>query len=558
MAPTSDAAPVRITFLGGLGEIGRNCAAIETKGRIVVLDCGQMFAGDDLPGVDAVLPDLDWLIDNADRVDAIIATHAHEDHIGALPYLMAHLSVPIYGSAFTLGMIEHKLREVRLLDKAELREVHDRDRLTVGPFDCEFLPVTHSIPSGNITAFHTDQGVILHSSDFKLDLTPVDGRRTDLSRIGALANDPGVRLLLADSTNADSPGASRSEKEVGAVITSLMRGQEGRRVIIASFASHIHRLQQIADAAVATGRTVVTLGLSMRRNVKLAREVGILRIPDASIRDIDDIDDLDPARVCVVCTGSQGEPRAALTQMAIGESRWLKLDENDTVVFSSHPIPGNEAAVASVRNGLARMGARVLHSGQVDVHTSGHGKQQELRTLHSVAVPEWFVPVHGEYAHLVAHRDLAHDMGMSPDRVVLCEDGDQIEITSAGVAHLGSIGGDHLYVDGTVGDLGNAVLGDRRVLGDDGFVAIVVHVDLDRGEIIAGPDVISRGWVEQPALLAHETAVADAVEKDLMKALADREENLNTLSQLARRAAGRTVNDRTRRRPMIVPMIREG
>ena len=558
MAPRPDAAPVRITFLGGLGEIGRNCAAIETEGRIVVLDCGQMFAGDDLPGVDAVLPDLDWLIDNADRVDAIIATHAHEDHIGALPYLMAHLSVPIYGSAFTLGMIEHKLREVGLLDKAELREVHDRDRMPVGPFDCEFLPVTHSIPSGNITAFHTDQGVILHSSDFKLDLTPVDGRRTDLSRIGALANDPGVRLLLADSTNADRPGASRSEKEVGAVITSLMRGQEGRRVIIASFASHIHRLQQIADAAVATGRTVVTLGLSMRRNVKLARDVGILRIPDAAIRDIEDIDDLDPARVCVICTGSQGEPRAALTQMALGESRWLKLDDNDTVVFSSHPIPGNEAAVASVRNGLARMGARVLHSGQVDVHTSGHGKQQELRTLHSVAVPEWFVPVHGEYAHLVAHRDLAHEMGMSPDRVVLCEDGDQIELTAQGVTHLGSIGGDHLYVDGTVGDLGRAVLGDRRVLGDDGFVAIVVHVDLERGEIIAGPDVISRGWVEQPALLAHETAVADAVEKDLMKALAGHEEDLNALSQLARRAAGRTVNDRTRRRPMIVPMIREG
>jgi ribonuclease J len=558
MAAATGPLPIRITFLGGLGQIGRNCAAIEQDGRIVVLDCGQMFAGDDLPGVDAVLPDLDYLIDNADRVDAIIATHAHEDHIGALPYLMAHLSAPIYGSAFTLGMIDHKLREVRLQGKAELREVRDGDRMKVGPFDCEFLPVTHSIPSGNITAFHTDQGVILHSSDFKLDLTPVDGRRTDLSRIGALGNDPGVRLMLADSTNADSPGASRSEKEVGAVLTSVMRGQEGRRVIIASFASHIHRLQQIADAAVATDRTLVTLGLSMRRNVKLAREVGILRIPDASIRDIEDIDDLDPARTCVVCTGSQGEPRAALTQMAIGESRWLKLDDNDTVVFSSHPIPGNEAAVATVRNGLARLGAKVLHSGTVDVHTSGHGKQQELRTLHSVAVPEWFVPVHGEYAHLVAHRDLAYEMGMPKDRVVFCEDGDQIEITEEGVAHLGSIGGDHIYVDGTVGDLGNAVLGDRRVLGDDGFVTVVVHVDLERGEILAGPDVVSRGWVEQPALVAHEIAVADAVEHDLLEALAGKEEDLNKLNQITRRAAGRTVSDRTRRRPMIVPMVREG
>ncbi len=552
------AAPVTITFLGGLGEIGRNCAAIETKGRIVVLDCGQMFGGDDLPGVDAVLPDLSWLLDNADRVDACIATHAHEDHIGALPHLLEHMSFPIYGSAFTLGMIDHKLKEAGLRGKADLREIHDGDRLDVGPFDCEFLPVTHSIPSGNMTAFHSDQGVILHSSDFKLDLTPVDGRRTDLSRIGALADDPGVRLMLADSTNADSPGSSRSERDVGGVLTSLIRGQEGRRVIVGSFASHIHRLQQIADAAVATDRVLVTLGLSMRRNVKLAREVGILRIPDHSIRDIEDIDDLDPERTCVVCTGSQGEPRAALTMMANGMSKWLRLDSNDTVIFSSHPIPGNEAAVAAVRNGLARHGARVFHSGQVDVHTSGHGKQQELQVLHSVAVPEWFVPVHGEYAHMVAHVELAQGMGMDRDRVVLCEDGDQIVLNDDGIEHLGSVGGHHLYVDGTVGDLGNMVLGERRLLGDDGFVAVVVHVDLDRGEILAGPDVVTRGWVEQPALVAHETAVADAVEQDLLGALEDPDIDLERLAQIARRAAGRTVNDRTRRRPMIVPVVREG
>ena len=551
------AEPVTITFLGGLGEIGRNCAAIETEGRIVVLDCGQMFGGDDLPGVDAVLPDLTYLFDNAERVEACIATHAHEDHIGALPYLLTHLSIPIYGSPFTLGMIDHKLRERGLQKNAELRPVYDGDRMDVGPFDCEFLPVTHSIPSGNITAFHTAQGVILHSSDFKLDLTPVDGRRTDLSRIGALANDPGIRLMLADSTNADAPGASRSETEVGRTLASLIRAQEGRRVIVASFASHIHRLQQLADAAVENGRVLVTLGLSMRRNVKLARDVGILRIPDWALRDIEQIDELDPENVLIVCTGSQGEPRAALTQMAIGQSKWLKLDENDTVVFSSHPIPGNEAAVASVRNGLARHGVRVFHSGMVDVHTSGHGKQQELQTLHSVAVPEWFVPVHGEYAHLVAHRDLARNMGMPADRVVFCEDGDQIVLGDDGIDHLGSIGGDHLYVDGMVGDLGSTVLAERRTLGDDGFVAVVVHVDMDRGEILAGPDVISRGWVEVPALAGHEAAVADAVENDVLAALGDAEVNLDRLSQIVRRAAGRTVNDRTRRRPMIVPVVRE-
>ncbi|MYH88249.1 MAG: ribonuclease J [Acidimicrobiaceae bacterium] len=552
------AEPVRITFLGGLGEIGRNCAAIETQGRIVVLDCGQMFAGDDLPGVDAVLPDLEWLIDNADRVDAVIATHAHEDHIGALPYLLRHMALPIYGSVFTLGVIEHKLREAGLNGRADLRRISDGDRMMIGPFDCEFLPVTHSIPSGNITAFHTEQGVILHSSDFKLDLTPVDGRRTDLSRIGALAHNPGIRLMLADSTNADSPGASRSEKEIGAVLTGLLRANDERRVIVASFASHIHRLQQVADAAISTNRVVVPVGLSMRRNVKLAREVGILRIPDYAIKDAEEIDDLDPQRVCVVCTGSQGEPRAALTQMSRGESRWLALDENDTVIFSAHPIPGNETAVASVRNGLARLGAKVIHSGQVDVHTSGHGKQAELKTLHSVAVPEFFVPVHGEYAHLVAHRDLAREMGMDHDHVVLAEDGDQLELSDTGLVYLGSVGGDHLYVDGTVGDLGNAVLGDRRVLGNDGFVAVIVHVDIERRELLAGPDVVSRGWVEEPALRAHETAVVDAVQRAVMQALGDDIDDLGRLSQIVRRATGGIVSERTRRRPMIVPMVRDG
>jgi ribonuclease J len=551
------AAPVTITFLGGLGEIGRNCAAIETEGRIVVLDCGQMFGGDDLPGVDAVFPDLTYLIENADRVEACIATHAHEDHIGALPYLLSHMAIPIYGSPFTLGLVDHKLRERGLQNQADLRPISDGDRLNVGPFDCEFLPVTHSIPSGNITAFHTEQGVILHSSDFKLDLTPVDGRRTDLSRIGALAHDPGIRLLLADSTNADSPGASKSETEIGRNLASLIRSQDGRRVIVASFASHVHRIQQLADAAVESGRILVTLGLSMRRNVKLARDLGILRVPDANIRDIDDLDELDQARALIVCTGSQGEPRAALTQMAIGRSKWLQLDANDTVIFSSHPIPGNETAVASVRNGLARHGVRVFHSGTVDVHTSGHGKQQELQTLHSVAVPEWFVPVHGEYAHLVAHQELAVRMGMPDERVVLCEDGDQIVLSDEGIEHLGSIGGDHLYVDGMVGDLGSTVLAERRTLSDGGFVVVVVHLDMERGEILAGPDVISRGWVEVPALAGHEAAVADAVEADLLDALGDPDADIERMTQIARRAAGRTVNDRTRRRPMIVPVVRE-
>ena len=549
------AEPVAVTFLGGLGEIGRNCAVIETGGRRVLLDCGRMFAGKDLPGVDSVLPDFEWLLSKG-GVEACVATHAHEDHIGALPYLLADLSFPVYGSAFTLGLIRHKLVEAGLSDRAELREVRDGDRFQAGPFECEALPVTHSIPGGMITAFSTPQGVILHSSDFKLDLMPVDGRRTALSRIGALSDTPGIRLLLADSTNADMPGSSRSETEVGAVLHDLIARQAGRRVILGAFASHIHRIQQVADAAVEAGRVVVTLGLSMRRNVGLARDLGLLRIPDYALRDAEDLEGLDPGRVLIVCTGSQGEPRAALTQMAEGTSKWVSIGSEDTVIFSSHPIPGNEEAVGTVRNGLARRGARVLHSIHHDVHTSGHGKQQELRVLHSVAAPEWFVPVHGEYEHLVAHAGLARQMGLADDRVVFCVDGDRIELTDDGVQQAGSVGGAHLYVQGTVGDLGPVVLADRRKLVSSGFVAVVVDVDLDLGRIVGGPDVVSRGWVEQPALRQHEAAVADAVAAELAAALQDPHCEFDALEELVLRTARRTSRDRTRRKPVVVPVVR--
>ena len=550
------APPVAVTFLGGLGEIGRNCAVIETAGRRVLLDCGRMFAGDDLPGVDSVLPDFEWLLDSG-GVEACVATHAHEDHIGALPHLLEHLSFPVYGSAFTLGLVRHKLSEAGLLDRAELREVRDGDRFRAGPFRCEAMPVTHSVPGGLITAFSTPQGVILHSSDFKLDLTPVDGRRTALSRIGALADDPGVRLLLADSTNADAPGTSRSERDVGEVLHDVIAHQQGRRVVVGAFASHIHRIQQVMDAAVASGRTVATLGLSMQRNVGLARELNLLRVPDRALRDITELEGLESGRVLIVCTGSQGEPRAALTQMAEGTSKWVEIGAADTVIFSSHPIPGNEAAVGAVRNGLARRGARVLHTGNLDVHTSGHGKQQELQVLHSVASPEWFVPVHGEYEHLVAHAGLARGMGMPDERVVLCSDGDRIELTDQGLRRVGSVGGDHVYVDGTVGDLGSTVLDERRKLGADGFVTVVVCVDLERGVLVSSPRIVSRGWVEHPALAGHEAAVVDAVETEVRRALARGDRDLRALEDLVMRTARRTSRQRTRRRPVIVPVMTE-
>src|SRR3954467_12515294 len=337
------AAPVKVTFLGGLGGVGRNCAAVEVEGRLMLLDCGLMFPDADMLGIDLVLPDFTWLRDQADRIEGCIVTHGHEDHMGGLSFLLRELSFPIIGSALTLGLARNRIEEAGLLDRTEMIVVKDKERRRFGPFDCEFIPVTHSVPHGFATAFHTPQGTILHTGDFKLDLTPVDGRLTDLARIGAIAKDSGIRLLLSDSTNADSPGFARSERAVGKVLYDLFHAHEGRRIVIACFASHIHRVQQIIDAALAFDRTIATLGMSMKKNVRLARDMGLLHVPDNRLVDIDETDDIDPARVCVISTGSQGEPMSALSLMAASENRWIKIGPEDTVILSSHPIPGNEA-----------------------------------------------------------------------------------------------------------------------------------------------------------------------------------------------------------------------
>ena len=350
---------VSVTFLGGLGEIGRNCAAVEQDGQIVLLDCGLMFPDQDMLGVDLVLPDFTWLRDNAERVVGCIATHGHEDHVGGLSYLLRELSFPIYGSALTLALARGRIEEAGLVDRTEFIAVADGERRTIGPFEVEFVPVTHSVPHGFATVFHTAQGVIMHTGDFKLDLTPVDGRLTDLALVGAIAKDEGIRLLLSDSTNADEPGHSRSESSVGDVLYDLFHAHEGRRIITTCFASHIHRVQQIADAAASFGRKVATMGRSMARNVRLAREMGLLHIPDHVLVDIATIGDLEPGEVCVISTGSQGEPLSALALMAAGQHRWLKIEPDDVVIMSSHPIPGNESNVSRVINGLVRLGADV-------------------------------------------------------------------------------------------------------------------------------------------------------------------------------------------------------
>ena len=549
--------PVRLTFLGGLGEIGRNCACLEADGRILMIDCGLMFPDLTMPGVDLVLPEFSWLRDNADRVEACVLTHGHEDHVGALSFLLRDLSFPIYGSELTLGMARSRIDEAGLLDQTTLVPVRDGERRQIGPFDVEFIPVAHSVPHGFAIAVHTHQGVILHSGDWKIDLTPVDGRRTDLARIGTIATTEGIRLLLADSTNAEEHGHTRSEAEVGRVLHDLFAEAKGHRLVVACFASHLHRIQEIADAAVATGRVIATLGRSMAKNVSLGRQLGLLSIPDTSIVDIERIADYPAEKVCVISTGSQGEPMSALALMAAGENRWVKLGRGDTVILSSHAIPGNEHSVSQVIDGIHRLGADVVHSGLAPVHVSGHAKQEEIKTLFAVARPEYFIPIHGEFRHLTHHSRLAMAMGIPDDHILLCEDGDVVELSDEGIEFAGEVPAGYLYVDGIVGDVGRGVLRDRRVLAEEGVVVVVVTVDARSGDIVAGPELITRGWVYAPEADSLLEEARKVITLSIEDAAAQGAVDYETLRRHVRQAAGRFVNERTRRRPMIVPVVME-
>jgi ribonuclease J len=410
------------------------------------------------------------------------------------------------------------------------------------------------VPQAFATAYHTSQGTILHSGDFKIDLTPVDHRLTDLAHIGALADTDGIRLLLADSTNADQPGHSRSESSVGEVLYNLMHHQEGRRVVVACFASHIHRIQQLADAAVAFGRVIAPLGRSMRRNVTMARELGLLQIPDRALIAAEKIGDHDPAKVMVICTGSQGEPMSALAQLATGDNRFLALTDDDTVILSSHPIPGNEHAVTRVIDNLFRLGADVVHSGISDVHATGHAKREELKLYQSIVQPEWFVPVHGEYHHLVAHARIAELMGVPSENILVAEDGDRLVLDDEGLRKAGTVPADYVYVHGTVGDVSTNVLADRQVLSREGLVSVIVCVDR-KGALVAGPEVATRGWVHSGDSAALIAELSERVGGAVRDALASGRPNDQELAKVIRRSAGSFVSDRTRRRPVIVPVV---
>ena len=516
-----------------------------------------MFPDADMHGIDLVLPDFTWLRENADRVVACVATHGHEDHVGGLQYLLRDLSFPVYGSDVTLGLARNRIEEAGLLGRTELIVVRDGERRMIGPFDVEFIPVTHSVPHAFAVAVHTPQGVLLHSGDFKLDLTPVDGRRTDLARIGAIASTEGIRLLLCDSTNAEEHGHAPSETSISGVLRALFHEHRDRRIITASFASHIHRIQQIIDAAVETGRKVATMGRSMQKNVRMARDLGVLHVPDDTLIDIEQADDYPPHKMCIISTGSQGEPMSALSLMARGDSKWLKVTERDAVILSSDAIPGNETNVTRVIDGLLRAGAEVVHSGIADVHATGHAQADELKTYLSIVKPEWFVPVHGEYRHLVAHAKLGIIMGVAKSNVLLCEDGDVLELSDEGLVPVARIPAGYLYVDGIVGDVGQGVLRDRKVLAEEGVVVVIVTVDVATGKVLTGPEIITRGWVYAPEAEDLLDEACEVVAAAVEKALAEGVRSPEALEKDVRRAAGRFVNERTKRRPMIVPVVME-
>ncbi len=551
---------VRVVFLGGLGEIGRNCCCIEINGRIMIVDVGLMFPESDMPGIDLVLPDFTYLRENADRIDGAVLTHGHEDHVGGLSYLLREVDIPklhLYSSELTLQMAKGRIEESGLLGRVELHPVKDGERRTIGTFDVEFIPVAHSVPHGFGVAFHTPQGIVYHTGDFKLDLTPIDGRTTDLARIGAMSKDPGIRLLLADSTNAESEGFTDSERVIGRNLLELFRNHEGRRLVVACFASHIHRIQQIIDAAVLCNRKVTTLGRSMKRNLQVAREMGLLTAPDSVLFDIEQLKDHDPAKVLIISTGSQGEPMSALALMANGDNRWVKINEDDTVILSSHAIPGNETNVGRIIDGLTRMGADVVHSGVAKVHVSGHAMRGELKTLHSIAKPEFFIPIHGEFRHMTHHARLAMEMGLAANNVLICEDGDSVVLTPKGIDFGEEVPAGYLYVDGIVGDVGVGVLRDRQVLANEGVVVVIVTIAAQTREIVNGPEIVTRGWVYAPEAETMLGEAAETVRKYLSEALQGGQYNLEALRQVIRRTTGKFVSERTKRKPMILPVILE-
>jgi ribonuclease J len=543
---------LRIVALGGLGEIGRNMTVFEYGGRLLIVDCGVLFPETDQPGVDLILPDFGYLRDRWDDVDALVLTHGHEDHIGGVPYLLREKpDVPVVGSRLTLALLEGKLREHRITPYS--LEVKEGQTEQLGPFQCEFFSVNHSIPDALGVAIRSDAGVVLHTGDFKMDQLPLDGRLTDLGGWARLGRD-GVDLLMSDSTNAEVPGFVVSEREIGPVLDEVFRLAQ-RRIIVACFASHVHRVQQALDAAAAHGRKVVFIGRSMVRNMGIARDLGYLTIPPGLVVELDALEDLSPERVVLISTGSQGEPMSALARMANRDHRHVRIEPDDTVVLASSLVPGNETAVWRVVNGLTRWGARVVHKETALVHVSGHAPAGELLYVLNLTRPSNVMPIHGEWRHLRAHAELAVQTGVPRDHVVLAEDGVVVDLVDGRARIVGAVPAGYVYVDGlAVGDVGEESLKDRRILGGEGFVTCVVVVDSVTGKVAAGPEILARGFSEDAAAFED---VRPLIEDALAGAAREGVADSHQLQQLVRRVIGKWVSDTYRRRPMIIPVVVE-
>ncbi|MDS1112844.1 ribonuclease J [Gordonia westfalica] len=541
---------LRIVALGGIGEIGRNMTVFEYGGRLLIVDCGVLFPEDQQPGVDLILPDFRYIEDRMDDVDAVILTHGHEDHIGAIPFLLRLRSdIPVVGSKFTLALVEAKCREHRLRPK--LVQVTEGERTTHGPFECEYFAVNHSIPDAIAVAIRTPAGLALHTGDIKLDQLPLDGRLTDLAGFSRLG-DEGVDLFLVDSTNAEVPGFVTPEREIGGVLDQVI-GKAKQRVIVASFASHVHRIQQIIDVAHTHNRRVTFVGRSMVRNMQIAQDLGYLSVPDGVVVDLDTAATLPDHRVVLISTGSQGEPLSALSRMARGEHRQINIRADDLVVLASSLIPGNENSVFAVVNGLAKRGATVITQQSAKVHVSGHASAGELLYLYNAVRPSNAMPVHGEWRHLRANAALAVATGVPEDRVVLAEDGVVVDLVDGRAEIVGRVPVGHVYVDGlSVGDVGESTLSERLVLGEGGFIAITVAIDATTGRAVSSPEVSGRGFSDDPDALK---AAADLVNQVLDSLAAEGVTDAHRIAQGIRRAVGRWVSDVYRRRPMIVPTV---
>lgn len=536
--------------LGGIGEVGRNMTVFEFAGRLLIVDCGVLFPEDDQPGVDLILPDFRAIEDRLEDIEGLVLTHGHEDHIGAVPFLLRlRPDLPIYGSRFTNALLAAKAKEHR--QRPKLIEVREGERRDVGVFNLEFFAVNHSIPDALAVAIRTPAGVVLHTGDIKLDQLPLDGRLTDLAGFSRLG-DEGVDLFCVDSTNAEVPGFVMPERDIGPVLDDVIRRVD-QRVIVACFASHVHRVQQVLDAAHRHGRRIAFVGRSMVRNMGIAAELGLLNVPDGLLVDLDQASNLPESKVLFVSTGSQGEPLSALSRMARGEHRQISIRAGDTVVLASSMIPGNETAVFGVVNGLTRLGANVVHQGNAKVHVSGHASAGELLYLYNAVRPSNVMPVHGEWKHLRANGELAIRTGVAPDNVVIAEDGVVVDLVDGKATRTGRVEVGHVYVDGlSVGDVGESTLSDRLVLGEGGFISISVAVDSSTGRPVSAPTVSGRGFSDDPKAL---DAVVPLVEMELARTEAEGITDTHRIAQAVRRVVGRWVADTYRRRPMIVPTV---